>query len=47
MNYIRELLKSHLKETEAIYNILTLYNLLDKQEVLNWLDKLNEISVRN
>jgi hypothetical protein len=43
---IKLLLYLNIKCTELIYNIVKKRNLLDTQEVLNWQDKLNEISVR-
>lgn len=43
---IKLLLYLNIKYTELIYNIVKKRNLLDTQEVLNWQDKLNEISVR-
>jgi hypothetical protein len=43
---IKLLLYLNIKCTELIYNIVKKRNLLDAQEVLNWQDKLNEISVR-
>lgn len=36
-----------IKKLEEIYNYLEKNNLLDEQETLDWLDKLNEISIRH
>lgn len=45
-NVIRELLEANIKELDKLYKFLELANLLDEQYVLDWLDKMNEISVR-
>lgn len=45
-NSIRELLEANIEELNKLYKFLELANLLNEQCVLDWLDKLNEISVR-
>lgn len=45
-NVIKELLEANIKELDKLYKFLELANLLNEQYVLDWLDKLNEISVR-
>lgn len=45
-NVIRELLEANIEELDKLYKFLELANLLDEQYVLDWLDKINEISVR-
>lgn len=36
-----------IKKLEEIYNYLEKNNLLDEQEAIQWLDSINEISVRH
>ena len=43
---ILELLKANIQETELAYRLCKEYNLLNEQEIIDWLDKLNAISVR-
>lgn len=43
---LQRCLDIHIKNTERIYNCLKKSELLNEQWVLDWLDKLNEISVR-
>ena len=43
---IIELLKANIQETELAYKLCKEYNLLNEQETIDWLDKLNAISVR-
>jgi hypothetical protein len=45
-NVIKELLEANIEELNKLYKFLELANLLNEQYVLDWLDKLNEISVR-
>lgn len=42
---IRQLYEASIKELEAIKDLAIEYDMLDEQETLNWLDKLNEISI--
>jgi len=44
---ITELLNIKIKELNEIYKYLEKNNLLDTQEVLNFLDSINEISIRH
>lgn len=44
---VKELTRSSLKMVNSTYNLIKLYNLENSQMVLDWLDKLNEISVKN
>ena len=46
-NVIRELLEANIEELDKLYKFLELANLLNEQYVLNWLDAMNKISVRN
>lgn len=46
-NLIKELLQNNLNEINTIYDLIQLYNLENEQYVLDWLDSLNEISIRN
>lgn len=46
MKNIDNLLDSSVQFIEELFNTLKENNLLDDQRVLNWLDKINEISVR-
>ena len=46
-NLIKELLQNNLNEINTIYDLIQLYNLQNEQYVLDWLDSLNEISIRN
>lgn len=43
----RQLYEANIQETKAIINLAIEYNMLNEQETLNWLDKLNELSVIN
>lgn len=45
-NPIKELLEANIEELDKLYKFLELANLLNEQYVLDWLDRLNEISVR-
>lgn len=45
-NSIKELLEANIEELNKLYKFLELANLLNEQYVLNWLDKINEVSVR-
>ena len=45
-NAIKELLKVNIEASNKLYEFLKKANLLNEQYVLDWLDKLNEISVR-
>ena len=45
-NAIKELLEANIEELNKLYKFLELANLLNEQYVLNWLDKINEVSVR-
>lgn len=45
-NPIKELLEANIEELDKLYKFLELVNLLNEQYVLDWLDRLNEISVR-
>lgn len=45
-NVIKELLEANIEELNKLYKFLELANLLNEQYVLDWLDKINEISVR-
>lgn len=40
-------LEHSINQIEELYKYLESRHLLDEQETLNWLDKLNEISVRH
>lgn len=46
MKNIDNLLDSSVQLIEELFNTLKENNLLNDQRVLNWLDKINEISVR-
>lgn len=46
-NLFNELYKANIDETKAIINLAMEYDMLNEQETLNWLDKLNELSVIN
>ncbi len=41
------ILNNKIKELNTIYSYLEKNNLLDSQEVIQWLDNLNEISIRH
>ena len=41
-----KLLQANIDEAEAIYRLAQDYGILDQQELLDWQDQLNEISVR-
>ena len=41
------ILNNKIKELNIIYSYLEKNNLLDSQEVIQWLDSINEISVRH
>lgn len=41
-----KMLSEHLSMTESLYSMCREQHLLDSQEVLDWQDGLNEISVR-
>jgi hypothetical protein len=43
---ILNLIKSNLEETKLTYKLCKEYNLLNEQEILDWLDELNKISVQ-
>lgn len=45
-NAIKELLEANIEELNKLYKFLELANLLNEQYVLDWLDKINEISIR-
>lgn len=45
-NAIKELLEANIEELDKLYEFLELANLLNEQYVLDWLDRLNKISVR-
>lgn len=45
-NTIKELLEANIKELDTLYRFLVQSNLQNEQYVLDWLDKLNEISIR-
>lgn len=45
-NTIKELLEANIKELDLLYQFLVQSNLQNKQYVLDWLDKINEISIR-
>ena len=45
-NTIKELLEANIKELDLLYRFLVQSNLQNKQYVLDWLDKINEISIR-
>lgn len=45
-NVIKELLEANIEELDRLYKFLEWANLLNEQFVIDWLDKLNEISVR-
>ena len=40
------LMKDSLQMIKSTYNLIKLYRLENEQEVLDWQDKLNEISVK-
>lgn len=42
-----QLYKANIQETQAIINLAIEYDVLNEQETLNWLDKLNELSITN
>lgn len=44
---IKELTSSSLQMIKSTYNLIKLYKLENSQMVLDWLDKLNEYSVKN
>lgn len=46
MDLWKQLLQANIDEAEAIYKLAQDYGILDQQELLDWQDKLNEISVR-
>lgn len=41
------ILNNKIKELNTIYSYLEKNNLLDTQEVIQWLDSINEISIRH
>jgi hypothetical protein len=43
---IKTLTESSLQMCQSTYNLIKLYKLEDSQMVLDWLDKLNELSVK-
>ena len=43
---LNELYEASIQELNAIYSLAKEYNMLNEQSTLNWLDKINEISVR-
>lgn len=45
--YLEKMLDASIEAIESIYNELKEDNLLNDQRTLDWLDKLNEISVRH
>lgn len=45
-NTIKELLEANIKELDTLYRFLVQSNLQNEQYVLDWLDKINEISIR-
>lgn len=45
-NTIKALLEVNIEELDKIYQFLAQSNLLNEQYVLDWLDRLNEISIR-
>lgn len=44
---LKRLLNKSIKQTEKVWRCIKRNKLEHRQEVLEWLDKLNEISVRN
>ena len=42
-----QLYEANIQETQAIINLAIEYDVLNEQETLNWLDKLNELSITN
>lgn len=44
---LQKRLDSSIKELEDIWSYISSEDLQDSQEVLDWLDKINEISIRN
>lgn len=47
IKYAKVMIDASIKAIEAVYKELKDSNLLNEQFVLDWLDKLNEISVRH
>ena len=47
IKYAKVMVDASIEAIESIYKELKDSNLLNEQFVLDWLDKLNEISVRN
>lgn len=45
--WIASKMKQSIKMLNELWNMITEFDLQDSQEVLNWLDSINEISVRN
>lgn len=45
-NLWKQLFKAHIDEAEAICKLVRDYDMENSQEYLDWLDKLNEISLR-
>lgn len=43
---VTNLMKSSLQMVKSTYNLIKLYNLENEQDVLDWQDALNEISVK-
>lgn len=43
---VKNLTESSLKMVRATYNLIKLYGLENEQDILDWQDALNEISVK-
>ena len=43
---VTNLMKSSLQMVKSTYNLIKLYNLENEQDVLDWQDALNEISIK-
>ena len=43
---VNSLMDSSLKMVKSTYNLIKLYGLENEQEVLDWKDALNEVSVK-
>ena len=46
MQAIEKLLRANIDSTKSLYSLCKEYRLLDSQEVLDWQDELNAISIK-
>ena len=45
--FVKQILGAALEQVEEAYRLAAKFEMLDEQFVLDWLDRLNEISIRN